>query len=160
VTGRGTAIDDRQLVHKRDVIARAIERHRPDPGDGWAILHRLGGYEIALLAGCCLGAAARRIPIVMDGYISSAAALIAVRLCPAVSDFLIASHRSVEPGHRLLLEHLGREPLLDLQIRLGEGSGAALAIPIVMAAARILDEMATFEQAGVDEQAVSDQQHA
>jgi nicotinate-nucleotide--dimethylbenzimidazole phosphoribosyltransferase len=158
VTGRGTAIDDRQLVHKREVIAQAIERHRPDPLDGWALLHTLGGYEIALLAGCCLGAAARRVPIVMDGYITTAAALIAVRLCPDVRDYLIASHRSVEPGHKLALEHLGLEPLLDLHLRLGEGSGAALAIPIVVAAARILDEMATFEQAGVDEQSASNHQ--
>lgn len=152
VTGRGTAIDDERLSHKIDVITQAIERHRPDPDDGWSLLHTLGGYEIALLAGCCLGAAARCIPIVLDGYITTAAALIAARLCPPVRDYLIAGHRSVEPGHRLVLEHLSLEPLLDLQLRLGEGSGAALAIPIVVAAARILDEMATFEQAGVDDQ--------
>lgn len=152
VTGRGTAIDDDRLSHKIDVITRALERHRPASDDGWSLLHTLGGYEIALLAGCCLGAAARRIPIVVDGYITTAAALIAARLCPPVCAYMIASHRSVEPGHRLVLDHLGLKPLLDLQLRLGEGSGAALAIPIVVAAARILDEMATFEQAGVDDQ--------
>lgn len=152
VTGRGTAIDDDRLSHKINVITRALERHQPDPDDGWSLLHTLGGYEIALLAGCCLGAAARRIPIVVDGYITTAAALIAARLCPPVCAYMIASHRSVEPGHQMVLDQLGLKPLLDLQLRLGEGSGAALAIPIVVAAARILDEMATFEQAGVDDQ--------
>jgi nicotinate-nucleotide--dimethylbenzimidazole phosphoribosyltransferase len=151
VTGRGTLIDDARLRRKIEVITQAIALHKPDPTDGWALLHTLGGYEIGFLAGVCLGAAAHHIPIVLDGYITTAAALIADRLCPAVRPYLIAAHRSVEPGHTIALQHLGLEPLLDLDLRLGEGSGAALAIPVVVAAARLLDEMATFDQAGVDD---------
>lgn len=149
VTGRGTLIDDARLAHKIDVITRALARHQPDAQDGLDLLGAVGGYEIGFLAGCCLGAAAHRVPIVLDGFITAAAAIIAERLCPGVRDFMIASHCSVEPGHRIVLEHLGLMPLLDLGMRLGEGSGAALAMPIVVAAARLLDEMATFEQAGV-----------
>lgn len=151
VTGRGTLIDDRQLARKIEVIREAIERHQPDPHDGLRLLETVGGYEIGFLTGCCLGAAAHRIPILLDGYISGAAALVAERLSPLLRGYLIASHRSVEPGHALLLEHLGLAPLLDLELRLGEGSGAALAMPLVVAAARLLDEMATFGEAGVDQ---------
>ena len=151
VTGRGTAIDDVRLAHKIEVIEQALKRHQPKAHDGFELLSTLGGYEIGFLAGCCLGAAARRVPVVLDGYITGAAALIAVRIAPLVCSYLIASHRSVEPGHQIVLQHLELEPLLDLQLRLGEGSGAALALPIVVAAARILNEMATFAQAGVDD---------
>jgi nicotinate-nucleotide--dimethylbenzimidazole phosphoribosyltransferase len=151
VTGRGTLIDDVRLARKIEVIERALVNHQPDPNDGIALLHTVGGYEIGFLAGCCLGAAERRLPIVLDGYITAAAALIALRLCPLVQPYLIASHRSVEPGHQIALEHLRLEPLLNLDLRLGEGSGAALALPIIVAAARVLNEMATFEQAGVDD---------
>lgn len=151
VTGRGTLIDDARLVHKIGVITRALARHRLTPTDPLGVLSAVGGYEIGLITGVCLGAAARRIPVVLDGYITAAAALLAVQLAPRVRDYLIASHCSVEPGHRIVLQQLGLAPLLDLQMRLGEGSGAALALPLVVAAARLLDEMATFDQAGVDE---------
>lgn len=150
VTGRGTLIDDARLARKIDVIVQALAKHQPDANDGIALLHTVGGYEIGFLAGCCLGAAERRLPVVLDGYITAAAALIAMKLCPHVLPYLIASHRSVEPGHEIALKYLQLEPLLNLDLRLGEGSGAALALPIIVAAARILNEMATFEQAGVD----------
>jgi nicotinate-nucleotide--dimethylbenzimidazole phosphoribosyltransferase len=151
VTGRGTQIGDEQLRHKQHVIGKALARHRPDPQDGLNLLSAVGGYEIGLLAGCCLGAAARRIPVLLDGYITAAAALIAQRLAPVVQPYLIAAHRSTEPGHAAALQALELEPLLDLALRLGEGSGAALAMPLVVAAARTLDEMATFSEAAVDD---------
>lgn len=151
VTGRGTLIGDDRLARKRDVVREALALHRPDPRDGLELLETVGGYEIGFLAGCCLGAAARRVPVVLDGLITAAAALVAAALAPACRDALIAGHRSVEPGHRVALDALGLEPLLDLDLRLGEGSGAALALPLVAAAARVLDEMATFDEAGVDD---------
>lgn len=151
VTGRGTLIDDARLAHKILVIEQALARQPLHPDQPLTVLSSVGGYEIGLLAGVCLGAAARRLPVVLDGYITAAAALIAVQLCPSLRDYLIAGHRSVEPGHTVVLETLGLEPLLDLQMRLGEGSGAALTLPIIVSAARLLDEMATFDQAGVDE---------
>ena len=113
------------------------------------VLATVGGLEIAALVGAILGAAANRIPVVLDGFITGAAALVAARLAPDVPARLIASHRSAEPGHRIVLEMLGLEPILDLGLRLGEGSGAALAIPVIRSAARLLGEMATFEDAGV-----------
>ncbi len=148
VTGRGTGVDDAQLAHKRAVVAQALALHAP-AGDGLAILAQVGGYEIGLLMGLCLGAAARQVAVLVDGYITTAAALLAARQCPAVAPYLIAAHRSTEPGHRIALEQLGLQPLLDLDMRLGEGSGAALAIPLVRAAALILSDMATFADAGV-----------
>jgi nicotinate-nucleotide--dimethylbenzimidazole phosphoribosyltransferase len=151
VTGRGTLIDDEQLRYKQHVIGEALARHRPDPQDGLDLLSSVGGYEIGFLAGCCLGAAARRIPVLLDGYITAAAALIAQRVAPSVQPSLIAAHRSTEPGHFVALHALGFEPLLDLALRLGEGSGAALAMPLVVAAARALDEMATCSEAAVDD---------
>jgi len=151
VTGRGTLIDDARLALKRGVIERALALHRPDPSHAIGILSAVGGYEIGLLAGCCIGAAMQRVPVVLDGYITSAAALLAAGLAPDVRAYLIAGHRSTEPGHPIALRHLGLQPLLDLDLRLGEGSGAALALPIVIAAARTLDEMATFDEARVDE---------
>jgi nicotinate-nucleotide--dimethylbenzimidazole phosphoribosyltransferase len=153
VTGRGTLVDDARLARKREVVREALALHQPDPRDGFDLLESVGGYEIGFLAGCCLGAAARRVPVVLDGLITGAAALVAAAIAPACRDALIAGHRSVEPGHRVALDALGLEPLLDLDLRLGEGSGAALALPLVAAAARTLDEMATFEEAGVDERA-------
>jgi nicotinate-nucleotide--dimethylbenzimidazole phosphoribosyltransferase len=149
-TGRGSGVDDARFARKQAVVAAALDYHRPDPADPIGVLAALGGYEIGFLAGCCLGGAARRIPIVLDGFITGSAALIAAGLAPTVSDYLIASHRSAEQGHDLVLRHLQLKPLLDLGLRLGEGSGAALALPLVMAAARTLDEMATFGDAGVD----------
>jgi len=123
--------------------------NRPDPADPLATLAALGGFEIAGLAGVVLGAAARRIPVLMDGFIASAAALAAARLAPRAGNVLLASHRSVEAGHRAVLQALGKKPLLDLDLRLGEGTGAVLALHVVEAAVRILAEMATFEGAGV-----------
>ena len=149
VTGRGTGVDDAGLARKVAVIHRALQMNHPDPSDGLDVLAKVGGFEIGGMAGVMLGAAARRTPVVLDGFIAGAAALIAVALCPGARPYLIAAHRSVEAGHAVALKHLGLRPLLDLELRLGEGTGAALAIPIVQAAARILDEMATFGEAGV-----------
>ena len=151
VTGRGTGVDDQGLARKIDAIERGLKVNRPDPSDGLDILSKVGGFEIGGLAGVMIGAAARRVPVVIDGFISGAAALIALTLAPAVQPYLIASHRSVEIGHRAVYSQLHLEPLLDLNLRLGEGTGAALAISLCLAAAKILDEMATFEQAGVSE---------
>ena len=150
-TGRGTGLDDARLDHKRAVVAGALRRARPKPADPIGVLAELGGFEIAVLAGAALAAAARRVPIVLDGYITASAALVAVALAPNLRHYLIAAHRSSEPGHRIALEHLGLQPLLDLGMRLGEGSGAALALPIILGAARVMREMATFEQAGISE---------
>ena len=151
VTGRGTGVDDAGLARKVAVIERALALHRPDPHDALEVLSKVGGLEIAGLVGVILGAASRRIPVVIDGFISSAAALAAAGLRPGVRPYLIASHQSVEIGHRVILQHLGLRPLLDLDLRLGEGTGAALAFHLVEAAARILNEMATFDEAGVSD---------
>jgi len=148
-TGRGTGVDDAAWAHKVGVIRAGIARNRPDPDDALDVLAKLGGFEIAGLAGLVLGAAAGRVPVVLDGLIASAAALVAVRLAARARGFLLASHRSVEPGHGPLLEALGLAPLLDLELRLGEGTGAALALPLVEAALRILHDMASFADAGV-----------
>ena len=152
VTGRGTGITEEQRSHKAAVIERALRLNRPDPADGLDVLAKVGGFELGFLAGVMLGAAAGRRAVVLDGFISGAAALIAVALCPRARDFLIASHRSAEPGHEAVLRRLDLQPLLDLGMRLGEGSGAALAMPVVEAAARCLAEMATFGEAGVSQQ--------
>jgi nicotinate-nucleotide--dimethylbenzimidazole phosphoribosyltransferase len=149
VTGRGTGIDDAAHAHKVDVVNRALAVNRPDPTDPLGTLAALGGFEIAGLAGVVLGAAARRVPVVTDGFIASTAALAAASLAPRAADVILASHRSVEAGHRAVLRALGKEPLLHLDLRLGEGTGAALAFHLVEAAARVLDEMATFDGAGV-----------
>lgn len=149
VTGRGTGIDDAGRQRKIHAIERALAVNRPDPADPLDTLAKIGGFEIAGLAGVLLGAAARRIPVLLDGFITGAAALIAVRLCPAVRDYLIASHRSVEPGHQAILRELELRPLLDLEMRLGEGTGAVLATYLVEASLRIAREMATFTAAGV-----------
>jgi nicotinate-nucleotide--dimethylbenzimidazole phosphoribosyltransferase len=151
VTGRGTGIDDKQLAHKVEVIKRALEVNKPDADDATGVLAKVGGFEISGLCGVILGAAAHRIPVVIDGFISGAAALIAVGLSPRVKDYLIASHCSVEVGHKAILKYLGLKPILDLELRLGEGTGAALGIFLVEAAAKILAEMATFAEAGVSE---------
>jgi nicotinate-nucleotide--dimethylbenzimidazole phosphoribosyltransferase len=149
VTGRGTGIDDAGLRRKIAAIRRGLEVNRPDPDDAVDALAKIGGFELAGLCGVVLGGAAARIPVVMDGFIASTAALCAVRLAPAVAGYLIASHRSVEAGHRLVLEAIGARPLLDLDLRLGEGTGAALAMGLVDASLHILHEMATFGAAGV-----------
>ena len=151
VTGRGTGLDDARLSQKVAVIERALQVNHPDPKDPLEVLAGVGGLEIGGLAGVMLGAAARRIPVVIDGFISGAAALLGVALCPRLKDYLIAAHLSAEPGHRLVLEHLGLRPLLSLEMRLGEGTGAALGISLVEAATKLLAEMATFGEAGVSE---------
>jgi len=151
VTGRGTGIDEAGHVRKVRVIQTALDRHRPDRTDPLDVLAKVGGLEIGGLAGLILGAAAARIPVVLDGFIAGAAALIAVGLQPSCRDYLIASHRSVEEGHRVLLDYLSLKPLLDLDLRLGEGTGACLGIDLVYAAIKIYTEMATFGEAGVSE---------
>jgi nicotinate-nucleotide--dimethylbenzimidazole phosphoribosyltransferase len=151
VTGRGTGIDEAGYAHKIDVIQRALAFHRLDSADAMEVLAKVGGLEIGGLAGLMLGAAASRIPVVLDGFIAGAAALIAVGLQPRCKDYLIASHQSVERGHRAILDHLGLKPLLDLDLRLGEGTGACLGMSLVCAAIKILTEMATFDEAGVSE---------
>jgi nicotinate-nucleotide--dimethylbenzimidazole phosphoribosyltransferase len=149
IAGHGTGINAAGLQHKIDVIDRALALHRPDASDGLSILETVGGFEIGALAGAMLAAAAARVPVVVDGFISTAAAMIAVLLCPAIKPYLIAAHVSAERGHPLALRHLGLEPLLNLQMRLGEGTGAALAFHLIDAACRVMREMATFEDAGV-----------
>ncbi len=151
VTGRGTGIDDRQLEKKIEAIQRAINLNRPDSKDPIDTLAKVGGFEIGGLAGVILGAAARRKAVVIDGFISGAAALIAAAMCPQVKGYLFSGHLSAESGHRIMLEHLGLVPLICLDMRLGEGTGAALAMDIMEASAKILAEMATFEQASVSE---------
>lgn len=151
VTGRGTGLTDEQLAHKVDVIKRALAVNHPDPAQPLDVLAKVGGFEIAGLVGVMLGTAARCIPVVIDGFISGAAALIAVALSPQVRDYFIAAHLSAEPGHRVMLEHLELKPLLDLDMRLGEGTGAALGVFLLETAARVLAEMATFAEAGVSE---------
>jgi nicotinate-nucleotide--dimethylbenzimidazole phosphoribosyltransferase len=151
VTGRGTGVDDAGLAHKVATIERALAVNKPDPKDAWDVLCKVGGLEIAGLAGVILGAAAKRVPVVIDGFISGAAALIAAGLKPEVKPYMIAAHQSVEIGHRAALELLGLRPVFDLDLRLGEGTGAALAFHVIEASARILNEMATFADAGVSE---------
>ena len=150
-TGRGTGLDDPGLAHKVAVIRQAIQTNNPDPQDGLDVLTKVGGFEIGVLAGAMLGAAAGRRPVMVDGFISGAAALIAWAIHSRAADYFIASHQSVEPGHRVGLDAMGLVPLLDLGMRLGEGTGAALAMHVVEAAARCLAEMATFAEAGVSE---------
>jgi nicotinate-nucleotide--dimethylbenzimidazole phosphoribosyltransferase len=151
VTGRGTGVDDEGLARKLDAIKRGLIANRPDRADPLATLAGLGGFEIAGLAGVALGAASRSLAVVLDGFIASTAALVAARLCPALRGYLLPSHRSVEPGHGAVLRDLGLRPLLDLDCRLGEGTGAACALPLVEAAVAILRDMATFGSAGVSD---------
>jgi nicotinate-nucleotide--dimethylbenzimidazole phosphoribosyltransferase len=151
VTGRGTGLDDDGLLRKVRVIEQVLKLHNPDSGDAVDVLSKVGGFEIGGLTGVILAAAAHRIPIVVDGFISAASALLAYTLSPNVKDYLIAGHCSVEKGHRVILRHIGLEPILNLNLRLGEGTGAALAISIIDAAVKIFNEMATFEKAGVSE---------
>lgn len=151
VTGTGTGISDEQLRHKIAVIERAIQINRADPADGLDVLAKLGGFEIGGIAGVILGAAALRTPVLIDGLITTAGALIAHRLCPAAADFVIAAHRSVERGHILALEQLGKVPLLDLNFRLGEGTGAAVAMNLIDAAVAVLTQIKTFQEAQVSE---------
>ena len=151
VVGRGTGVDDEGLARKVEVVERALAVNRPDPDDALDVLAKVGGLEIGGLAGAILATAARRRPVMVDGFISTAAAMIAVGLAPQVRPYLIASHRSQELGHHMMLEWLELAPLLDLDLRLGEGTGAALSFSLADAACKILAEMATFEEAGVSQ---------
>lgn len=151
VTGHGTGINDEAYKHKIRVIEESIAVNKPDPSDPVDVLAKVGGYEIAGIAGLIIGASARRIPVVIDGFISSAAALVVVSLKREISQYLFASHLSVEKGHQAILERIGINPLLDLNLRLGEGTGACLGISLIEAGIKILTEMATFEGAGVSE---------
>ena len=150
-TGRGTGRTRGELVKKVEVVRRALEVNRPEPDDPLGVLAKVGGFEIGVLAGVIIGSARARRPVLLDGFISGAAALVTCALCPGVLPYLIASHRSAERGHRIILKHLGLRPLLDLGMRLGEGTGAVLAMGIVEAAATTLREMATFDEAGVSD---------
>ena len=151
VTGRGTGLTDEQLAHKVRVVEQAIRLNRPDPKQPLDVLAKVGGFEIGGLAGVMLGAAARRIPVVIDGFISGAAALMATALVPHLKDYLLAAHLSAEAGHLAMLDHMGLKPLLNLEMRLGEGTGAALGIFLAETSARVLAEMSTFAEAGVSD---------
>ena len=151
VTGRGTGIDDAGLEKKIAVIEAAIRVNKPNNKDAIDVLAKVGGFEIGGMVGVILAAASHSVPVVIDGFISGTAALVAYGIAPAVKDYMIAAHRSVERGHSVTLDYIGLKPLLDLDMRLGEGTGAALGISIVDAACKILGEMATFEDAGVSE---------
>ena len=150
VTGRGTGIDDKGLEKKIASIKKAISTNNPDPKDPLDVLAKVGGFEIAGIAGLIIGAAANRIPTVVDGFISTAGALLATEMNPLIKSYLFASHQSVEPGHQAMLEKTGLEPMLNLSLRLGEGTGAALGISLVEAGVKILTEMSTFGEADVD----------
>ena len=153
VTGRGTGIDDAMLAHKVAVVRRALEVNGVTADDPVAALAAVGGLEHAAVVGFLLGAAAERTPVVLDGVIACSAALVAAAIAPAARDYWVAGHRSVEPGASAALDRLGLTPLVSLDLRLGEGSGAALAVPLVQAAARVLREVATFDSAGVTDKA-------
>jgi nicotinate-nucleotide--dimethylbenzimidazole phosphoribosyltransferase len=149
VTGRGTGVDDEALARKIDVIERALAVNRPDPADPIGALAAVGGLELAALVGLLVGAVANGIPVILDGFITGAAALVGTRLQPAVAPRLIAAHRSPEPGHGIVLDRLGLRPFLELDMRLGEGSGAVLVMGMLVDACRLRDEMATFESAAI-----------
>ena len=148
-TGRGTGVDDKGLVHKIETLEKALAHLAPDPADGLDVLRKVGGYEIAGMAGAILAAASQRTAVVLDGVISTAAGLIAYMIDPTIGGYLIAGHKSVEIAHQAALDHLGLDPLIDLNLRLGEGTGAALAIDMASAACAIMDQMTTFDEAGV-----------
>ncbi|MCS7252930.1 MAG: nicotinate-nucleotide--dimethylbenzimidazole phosphoribosyltransferase [Armatimonadota bacterium] len=149
VTGRGTGLDDERYEHKVAVIETALNLHRPNPDDPIEVLSKVGGFEIGALVGVVIACAARRIPVVLDGFITTAAAAIAFRMQPLVQGYMFAGHISLEPGHRLLLDWIGLEPILNLNMRLGEGTGAVLAMHVIDAACKLLSQMATFDEAGV-----------
>ena len=151
-TGRGTGLDDAGLANKVQVIKDAIALNQPDPTDGLDVLAKVGGFDIGGIAGTILGAAYHRTPILIDGFISTAGALIAKTLCPTAADYMIAAHKSQEPGHTLMWQTLGQKPILDLDMRLGEGTGAAVAMHIVECAARTMNDILTFEEAAVTNQ--------
>ncbi|MGD8961148.1 MAG: nicotinate-nucleotide--dimethylbenzimidazole phosphoribosyltransferase [Desulfobacterales bacterium] len=152
MVGRGTGVDEAGLARKRDIVRQGIEVNTPDPQDGLDVLAKVGGFEIGGIAGTILASAYHRRAVVVDGFISTAGALIAHALCPTVKDYLFAGHRSEEAGHGIMLKHLGLEPILDLGMRLGEGTGAALAMVVIEGAVRMFKEVLTFQEAGVAQQ--------
>jgi nicotinate-nucleotide--dimethylbenzimidazole phosphoribosyltransferase len=152
IVGRGTGIDDIRLQKKLNAIKKALEVNKPDPQDPVGVLAKVGGLEIAGIAGVILGAASRRVPVIIDGFISTAGALVASKINPRAVNFMIASHVSQEPGHKVMLDLLGLEPMIFMRMRLGEGTGAVLAMNLVEAAVKIIREMATFEEAGVSKE--------
>jgi nicotinate-nucleotide--dimethylbenzimidazole phosphoribosyltransferase len=149
LVGRGTGIDDNSLIKKREVVTRGIQVNNPDPRDGLDVLSKVGGFEIGGIAGCVLAGAFHSRPVVIDGFISTAGALIAHTLCPLVTEYIFAGHRSEEAGHGSMLKYLGLEPILDLGMRLGEGTGGALAMGVMEGAVRVFNEVLTFKEAGV-----------
>lgn len=151
MVGRGTGVDDQGLARKRDAVRSGIQINQPDPKDGLDVLSKIGGFEIGGIAGCVLAGAFHSRPVVIDGFISTAGALVAHALCPQVADYLFAGHCSEELGHRAMLKYLGLEPILDLGMRLGEGTGGALAMGIMEGALRVFNEVLTFEEAGVSD---------
>lgn len=151
MVGRGAGVDDEGLAKKRDIIGRAIELNQPDPNDGLDVLAKVGGFEIGGIAGSILAGAYHRRPVVVDGFISTAGALIAYALCPHITDYCFSGHCSAEQGHRSMLEYLKMEPILDLGMRLGEGTGGALAMGIIEGAVRMFKEVLTFDEAGVSD---------
>lgn len=152
ITGRGAGLNDSGLKNKIEVIKRSLLVNKPDLKNPIDVLSKVGGFEIAGLAGIILAAAARKVPVVIDGFISGSAALVAFKLEPKVKDYMIAAHKSQEGGHKIILEHIGLKPLLDLDLRLGEGTGGALGIGLADAAIKILNQMATFKSANVSEE--------
>ncbi|MPM89586.1 Nicotinate-nucleotide--dimethylbenzimidazole phosphoribosyltransferase [bioreactor metagenome] len=150
--GRGAGLDPEKLAHKAAVIRRGIERNRPDPADGIDLLAKVGGFEIGGIAGLALGAAKLRKPVVIDGFVSSAGALIAAVIAPAARDYMILGHGSTEPGHAAMAALLGKRPLLNLEMRLGEGTGAVLAFQLLDAASAVMREMGTFTSNQVTEE--------
>jgi nicotinate-nucleotide--dimethylbenzimidazole phosphoribosyltransferase len=149
MVGRGTGVDDKGLQRKYDAVQKGIEHNQPDPQNGIDVLSKVGGFEIGGIAGIALAGAFHKRPVVIDGFISTAGALIAQSLCPLVTDYLFAGHRSQEAGHDVMLKHLALTPILDLGMRLGEGTGGALAMGIIDGAVRVFKEVSTFEEAGV-----------
>lgn len=149
IVGRGTGLDDLGLRRKTEVVTGALELHRDALDDGLAMLAAIGGFEIAAITGFCIGGAAANVPVVVDGFISTAAAAAAINICPLLADHLLFSHRSAEGGHALALEHLHARPILDLGMRLGEGTGAALAMNVIESALALFHNMATFASAGI-----------
>lgn len=151
MVGRGTGINEEGLMRKRNIINAGIQVNQPDRKDGLDILSKIGGFEIGGIAGCMLAGAYHSRPVMVDGFISTAGALIAHTLCPHVTDYLFAGHCSEEPGHRVMLKHLKLEPILDLGMRLGEGTGGALSMGIIEGAIQVFNDVLTFEEAGVSE---------
>jgi nicotinate-nucleotide--dimethylbenzimidazole phosphoribosyltransferase len=149
MVGRGTGVNDEGLRIKQAAVVKGIQLNRPDPDDGLDVLAKVGGFEIGGIAGCILAGAFYGRPVVIDGFISTASALIAHALCPMVIDYIFAGHRSEETGHGVMLKYLGIEPILDLGMRLGEGTGGALAMSIMEGAVCVFNEVLTFEEAGV-----------